>query len=56
MPILVEGTVFIRADVKRKEGGSFERLAYWNIPPRDKVNWWRYNKSMELKWMAGTRK
>jgi hypothetical protein len=39
MLTLIEGTVFIRADVKRKEGGSFERLAYWNIPLRDKVTW-----------------
>ena len=48
-PTVVEGTVYIRVDVKRKEGGNFERLAYWSIPTRDK-------RSMEPKWMAGKRK
>jgi hypothetical protein len=46
---LVEGAVFIRADDKRKESGSFQMLAYWIILSREKVNCWRENKNMEPK-------
>jgi hypothetical protein len=38
-PALVEGRVYIRADVKMKEGGKFKRVAYWRTPPRDKAKW-----------------
>jgi hypothetical protein len=52
-PILIEGRVFIRADTKKKEGGKFEGLAYWRVPPRDKEYWKRVIKLSEPDWLAG---
>jgi hypothetical protein len=36
-PTLVEGTVYIGADIKKKGGGKFEKIAYWRIPLLDKT-------------------
>jgi hypothetical protein len=52
-PIVIEGRVFIRADTKKKEGGRFEGLAYWRVPPRDKEYWKRIIKLSEPEWLAG---
>ncbi len=52
-PILIEGRVFLRADTKKKEGGNFEGLAYWRVPPRDKEYWKRIIKLSEPEWLAG---
>jgi hypothetical protein len=52
-PTLIEGRVFLRADTKKKEGGKFERLAYWRVPPSDKDYWKRIVKLTEPEWMAG---
>ena len=51
-PTVVEGTVYIRADVKRKDGGKFEKLAYWRIPPRDRARWGRITDIMEPEWLV----
>jgi hypothetical protein len=52
-PILIEGRVFLRADTKKKEGGKFEGLAYWRVPPTDKEYWKRITKLSEPEWLAG---
>ena len=49
-PTVVEGTVYIRADVRKKDGGSFAKLGYWRTPPLDKAIWGRISKSMEPEW------
>jgi hypothetical protein len=36
-PALIEGTVYCKADVKKKERGNFKKVAYWRTPPRDKA-------------------
>ena len=43
-PTLEEGRVMIRADCRRKEGGRFEVLAWWRLPPVDRTKW---------KWLNG---
>jgi hypothetical protein len=35
-PALKDGKFLLRVDTKRKEGGKFEGLAYWRVPPMDK--------------------
>jgi hypothetical protein len=52
-PVLIEGRVFLRADTKKKEGGKFEELAYWRVPPTDKEYWKRTIKLSEPEWMVG---
>ncbi len=54
-PILLEARVFLRADPKKKEGGKFEGLAYWRVPPTDKEYWKRIIKLSEPEWLAGKR-
>jgi hypothetical protein len=49
-PVMVEGRVFLRAEVKKKDGGRFESLAYWRAPPRDKEYWKRISKLAEPEW------
>jgi hypothetical protein len=51
-PILIEGRVFLRADTKKKEGGKFEGLAYWRVPPVVKEYWKRIIKLSEPEWLA----
>jgi hypothetical protein len=46
-PTLVNGKVLLRVDTKRKEGGIFEGLAYWRVPPRNKECWRRIISMME---------
>ncbi len=46
-PVTKEGRVLLRADIKRKEGGKFEGLAYWRAPPMDKEYWSRINGMLE---------
>jgi hypothetical protein len=46
-PVVKEGKVLLRADTKRKDGGKFEGLAYWRVPPMDKEYWSRINSLME---------
>jgi hypothetical protein len=36
---LEEVTACIRAGVRKKERGSFEKLAYWRTPLKDKAVW-----------------
>ncbi len=36
-PIFMDGRVMIRADCRSKEGGKFEQLAYWRLPPFDRT-------------------
>jgi hypothetical protein len=38
-PTLVDGTMYIWADVRKKEGGRFEKLGYWRTPPMGKAIW-----------------
>jgi hypothetical protein len=45
--------VFLRANTKKKEGGKFERLAYWRVPPSDKDYCYRIVKLTEPEWIAG---
>jgi hypothetical protein len=52
-PVLVVGRVFLRADTKKKEGGKFEGLAYWRVPPTDKEYWKWIIKLSEPEWMVG---
>jgi hypothetical protein len=52
-PELIEGRVSLRADTKKKEGGKFEELAYWRVPPTDKEYWKRTIKLSEPEWMVG---
>jgi hypothetical protein len=49
-PVLVEGRILLRADLKRKEGGKFVRLAFWRAPPRDKEHWKRIINMVEPEW------
>jgi hypothetical protein len=39
IPIQKEVTACIRAEVRKKERGSFEKLAYWRTSLKDKVIW-----------------
>jgi hypothetical protein len=34
-----EGELFLRADVRRKEGGRFRWVGDWKCPPLDRVLW-----------------
>ncbi len=49
-PAMFEGRVFLRAEIKKKDGGRFEGLAYWRAPPRDKEYWKRISKLSEPEW------
>jgi hypothetical protein len=49
-PSMVDGRVFLRADVKKKDGGRFEWLANWRAPPKDKEYWKRISKILEPEW------
>ena len=46
-PTVVEGRVVIRAEYRRKEGGKFEQLAWWRLPPLDRTMWECLNGIME---------
>jgi hypothetical protein len=46
-PVMKEGRVLVRVDTKKKEGGKFEGLAYWRVPPMDKEHWKRIIGMME---------
>ena len=37
--------------MKKKEGGKFEKVAYWRIPPIDKEKWRHRKKVMKPEWM-----
>jgi hypothetical protein len=49
-PAMVECRVFLRAEIKKKDGGKFEGLAYWRVLPRDKEYWKRINNIVEPEW------
>jgi hypothetical protein len=49
---VVDGRVLLRAETKKKEGGKFEGLACWRVPPQDKEHWKRIGKIVEPKWMV----
>jgi hypothetical protein len=34
-----EGELFLRADVRRKEGGRFRWIGDWKCPPLDREMW-----------------
>jgi hypothetical protein len=46
-PVTKEGRVLLRADTRRKEGGKFEGVAYWRVPPLDKEYWSKLNGMLE---------
>jgi hypothetical protein len=50
-PVFIDGRVLLRADTKRKEGGTFKGLAYWRVPPRNKEYWKRIISLVEPEWM-----
>jgi hypothetical protein len=50
-PVLVHGRVLLRVDTKRKVGGTFEGVAYWRAPPRDKECWKRIISMMAPEWL-----
>jgi hypothetical protein len=54
-PVMVEGRVLLRAEIKKKNGGKFEGFAYWRAPPRNKEYWKRISKIEEPEWRAGKR-
>jgi hypothetical protein len=54
-PTLVEGSAYIRADVRKKEGGSFVTLGYWRTPHKDKAIWRRISNIMEPEWLVEKR-
>jgi hypothetical protein len=49
-PAVKEGRVLLRADIKNKEGGKFEGLAYWRAPPLEKEYWSKLNGMLEPEW------
>ena len=54
-PTSMEGTIYVRADVKKKEGGSFKKVAFWRIPPLDEAKWRYLRNFMEPEWTVGKR-
>jgi hypothetical protein len=54
-PTLLKGSAYLRADVRKKEGGSFVTLGYWRTPPKDKAIWRRISKIMEPEWLVEMR-
>ncbi len=51
-PVMVEGRVLLRAEIKKKNGGKFEGFAYWRAPPRNKEYWKWISKIEEPEWRA----
>ncbi len=49
-PELVLGRVFLRAEIKKKDVGKIEGLAYWRAPLRDKEHWKRISNIAEPEW------
>jgi hypothetical protein len=49
-PELVLGRVFLRAEIKMKDGGKFEGLVFWRMPLRDKKHWKRISNIAEPEW------
>jgi small-conductance mechanosensitive channel len=49
-PTLVDGRVYIRAECRKKEGGKFEQLACWRLPPLDRDKWQCITGIMEPEW------
>jgi hypothetical protein len=49
-PEMVEGRAFLKAEVKKKDGGKFVGIAYWRAPPRDKDYWKCISKLVEPEW------
>jgi hypothetical protein len=49
-PVLTNSRVLLRADTKKKEGGTFKGLAYWRVPPRNKECWKRIISLVEPEW------
>jgi hypothetical protein len=50
-PVFNDGRVLLRVDTKSKRGGTFQGLAYWRLPPRNKVYWKRIVSLVEPEWM-----
>jgi hypothetical protein len=46
-PIYVDGRVMIRAECRNKEGGKFEQVARWRLPPLDRTKWECLNGILE---------
>ena len=38
-PTVIEGRVMIKAECRNKDGGKFEQLACWRLPPVDRSKW-----------------
>ncbi len=53
-PTLVDGTMYIWAEVRKKEGGMFEKLGYWRTPPMGKAICSQI--IVEPEWTVGKRK
>jgi signal transduction histidine kinase len=49
-PVVVEGTVYFRADVKDKARGNFEKVAYWRTPPVEKEKWELFPRIWDPEW------
>jgi hypothetical protein len=52
-PTKIEGTFYVRADRKKKERGSFEKVTYWNIPPLNKAKRRHLRKIIEPECIVG---
>ena len=46
-PSVVDGRVMIRVECRRKEGGKFEQLACWRLPPLERNMWECLNGILE---------
>ncbi len=52
-PTSVDGRVMIRADCRSKEGGKFEQVACWRLPPLDRTKWECLNGIMKPETPSG---
>ena len=53
-PTLVQGLLYIRTEVRKKDGGSFEKVGYWRSPPIDRAVWRQISREPE--WTAAKKK
>jgi hypothetical protein len=49
-PYVIEGRVYPKPDIRKKDGGRFEGLAYWRVPSRNKDYWKHIGSLMEPEW------
>ena len=53
-PVVRQGLLVIRADVKRKEGGQFKTVAYWRCPPLTRDLWDLSHDILKPDWVVNT--